>query len=117
MTTKEEIAAFERWHVRRQFDEETATWSFAVVDIVAALKSDSPRRYRNDLKRKLGVEGSEVYEKVVRFKCSAGLSGSRPVSNSPVVSRNCKGSPVMRWPGFFQGFKNSIFQMLGTRIS
>lgn len=72
MTPKEEIAAFERWHVRRQFDEETETWYFSVVDIVAALtESDNPRRYWSDLKRKLSAEGSEVYEKIVRFKMTA----------------------------------------------
>ncbi|MDD4701178.1 MAG: BRO family protein [Desulfovibrio sp.] len=73
--TKEEIAAFERWHVRRQFDEETETWYFSVVDIVAALTEQqdfqTSRKYWNKLKERLKKEGSELVTKCHRLKLTA----------------------------------------------
>ena len=63
------VALFEKWKVRREYDEKTETWWFSVVDIVQVLtESENPRRYWSDLKRKLVGEGSEVYEKIVRLK-------------------------------------------------
>ena len=69
---KEEITAFDNKSIRRQFDEETETWYFSVVDIIEVLtESENPRRYWSDLKRKLSSEGSQVYEKIVHFKMTA----------------------------------------------
>ena len=63
------VALFEKWKVRREYDEKTETWWFSVVDIVQVLtESENPRRYWSDLTRKLVREGSEVYEKIVRLK-------------------------------------------------
>jgi len=57
------LAVFEDFHIRRQFDEETETWYFSVVDIIAALiqQTDyqSARKYWNKLKERLKKEGSQ----------------------------------------------------------
>ncbi|MFH0987775.1 MAG: BRO family protein [Parcubacteria group bacterium] len=71
ITTKA-IAIFEGKQIRRHWDEERELWYFSVIDMVMALKESSiPRRYWSDLKNKLKIEGSEVYEKIVQLKILA----------------------------------------------
>ena len=66
------LVIFEDKRVRRQYDEETGTWYFSVIDVVEVLTGSSiPKRYWSDLKKKLIIEGSEVYEKIVRLKMMA----------------------------------------------
>ena len=63
------IRLFEKNHVRSAWDEEREEWLFSVVDVVAVLTgTDNPRRYWSDLKRKMKVEGSQLYEKIVQLK-------------------------------------------------
>ncbi len=55
--------------IRTAWNSEEEEWYFSVVDIVAVLTdSANPRRYWSDLKRKLTLEGSELYEKIVQLK-------------------------------------------------
>ena len=62
-------AVFDGKHIRRFWNEQEEKWYFAVVDVVEALTESSiPKRYWSDLKRKLSVEGSQVYEKIVQLK-------------------------------------------------
>ncbi len=66
------IAIFEDRPVRRVWIEKEEKWYFSVVDIIAVLTDSSiPKRYWTDLKNKLGIEGSEVYEKIVQLKLTA----------------------------------------------
>jgi len=66
---KNKIKIFEERQVRAVWDETTEKWWFSVVDIIAILTdSDNPRRYWSDLKRKLRVEGSQLYENIVQLK-------------------------------------------------
>ena len=69
MTKKEAIKIFEEKKVRTLWDDETEEWYFSVVDVVSVLTdSENPRRYWSDLKRKLSVEGSQLYAQIVQLK-------------------------------------------------
>ena len=64
-----EIKLFEGQNIRYVWDEGNEQYFFSVVDVIQVLtESTTPRRYWSDLKRKLAVEGSELYEKIVQLK-------------------------------------------------
>lgn len=66
------IKLFENKKVRTFWDETEEKWYFSVVDVIEILTGSSiPKRYWSDLKKKMSVEGSEVYEKIVRLKMQA----------------------------------------------
>lgn len=70
-------AVFKGKRIRRQWDAKLEKWYFSVVDVVEALSGSSiPRRYWSDLKTKLRIEGSQVYEKIVQLKLEA-LDGKK----------------------------------------
>ncbi len=56
-------ALFENHQIRRVYDEKSATWWFSVVDIIQVLTQQADyqtaRKYWNQLKRRLGKEGSQ----------------------------------------------------------
>ena len=63
------IAIFEGNKIRRAWDDKKEKWYFSVVDIIFSLtKTDRPRKYWDDLKRKLKSEGSELSEKIGQLK-------------------------------------------------
>jgi hypothetical protein len=63
------IAIFEGNKIRRVWDDKKEKWYFSVVDIIFSLtKTDRPRKYWDDLKRKLKSEGSELSEKIGQLK-------------------------------------------------
>jgi DNA-damage-inducible protein D len=58
---------FEEKEVRRTWHNEQ--WYFSVIDVVAILsQSNRPRKYWDDLKRKLKDEGGELFEKIGQLK-------------------------------------------------
>lgn len=60
---------FENNEIRSIWDNEKEEYYFSVVDVIFALtQSDRPRKYWNDLKKKLEKEGSELSEKVGQLK-------------------------------------------------
>ncbi|MEO6684726.1 MAG: BRO family protein [Dyadobacter sp.] len=66
------IKLFEEKKVRSHWDEEKEVWYFSVIDVIQILTDSSiPKRYWSDLKKKLSMEGSEAYEKIVRLKLLA----------------------------------------------
>lgn len=66
------ISIFEGKKIRKIWDEKDQKWYFSVVDVVGALSdSDRPRKYWDDLKRKLQDEGSELSEKIGQLKMEA----------------------------------------------
>src|SRR3989344_4589180 len=72
-SSKNQLAIFENFKIRRYFDEKKEIWYFSVVDIIVALtQSDRPRKYWNDLKNKLKLEGSELSDKIGQLKMVAG---------------------------------------------
>ncbi|MFH1608427.1 MAG: Bro-N domain-containing protein [Patescibacteria group bacterium] len=64
------ITLFEGNKVRRIWHD--GRWFFSVIDVIQVLtESTIPKRYWSDLKNRLKLEGSEVYEKIVRLKLIA----------------------------------------------
>ena len=69
MTQHNKIQLFEEKKVRAIWDDEAEKWYFSVVDVIAVLtNSERPRKYWNDLKKKLTEEGSELSPKVGQLK-------------------------------------------------
>ena len=69
MSENTQIKIFEEKKVRTIWDAEKEDWYFSVVDVVAVLtESDRPRKYWNDLKKKLQQEGSELSEEIGQLK-------------------------------------------------
>ena len=65
-----QLAIFRGRKVRRIIHNNE--WWFSVVDIIEALTgNDRPRKYWNDLKKKLKEEGSEVSDKIGQLKMQA----------------------------------------------
>jgi prophage antirepressor-like protein len=65
------VAVFEGKHIRKIMHEDE--WWFSVIDIIEVLTgNDRPRKYWNDLKKKLNSEGYvEVSEKIGQLKMMA----------------------------------------------
>lgn len=69
MAKETSIILFNQKKVRRYWDEDKELWYFSVVDVVEILTdSKRPRKYWNDLKKKLCEEGSELSEKIGQLK-------------------------------------------------
>ncbi len=66
------IQLFEEKKVRTAWDEASEEWYFSVVDVIEVLTgTDRLRKYWNDLKKKLTVEGSVLSEKIGQLKMVA----------------------------------------------
>ena len=69
---KDSIKIFDEKKVRTLWDEETEEWYFSIIDIIEVLTdTDRPRKYWNDLKKKLQKEGSELSDKIGQLKMLA----------------------------------------------
>ncbi|MDE2414360.1 MAG: hypothetical protein KGM60_06330 [Comamonadaceae bacterium] len=66
---------FEGQAIRRMYDESTDTWWFSVVDVVQVLTQQADdltaRKYWNQLKRRLAMEGSELVTNCHQLKMPA----------------------------------------------
>ena len=63
------IKLFDGKEIRTHWDEEKQEWYFSVVDVVGVLSGSSqPRKYWNDLKKKLDTMGSELSENIGQLK-------------------------------------------------
>ncbi len=96
MDENNKIQLFEDKRIRTAWFEDTQEWYFSVIDIVEVLTgSDNPRRYWSDLKRKLKVEGSQLYEKIVQLKMTAedGKMRSTDVANTEQLLRLIQSIP------------------------
>ena len=72
ITAKDAVRIFEETKVRAQWNEEEEKWYFSVIDVVAVLSgTERPRRYWNDLKKKLAKEGSQLSGKIGQLKMRA----------------------------------------------
>lgn len=70
------LALFEKFKIRRHYDEEKEIWYFSVVDIIQVL-TDQPeyqkaRKYWNKLSERLKKEGNESVSNCHRLKLQAG---------------------------------------------
>ena len=69
MNQEEAIKLFNENQVRVHWDGEKEKWYFSIVDVIEILaENDRPRKYWNDLKKKLREEGSELSEKIGQLK-------------------------------------------------
>jgi hypothetical protein len=60
---------FEGKEIRSIWNNENQEYYFSVIDVIDVLtNSKTPKRYWSDLKNKLINEGSQLYDKIVRFK-------------------------------------------------
>lgn len=58
--------------MRTLWDDVEEKWYFSIIDTIEVLTgTDRPRKYWNDLKKKLKTEGSEVSEKIGQLKMPA----------------------------------------------
>ena len=72
MTKETSIKLFENKKVRSLWDAEAEKWYISIVDVIEVLtESNRPRKYWDDLKRKLQAEGSELSEKIGQLKMQA----------------------------------------------
>lgn len=78
MTQKNAIKIFEEKKVRTVWDDETETWYFSIIDVIAALtESIDPRKYWNKLKQRLKEEGNETVTNCHQLKMKASDSKMR----------------------------------------
>ena len=67
-----ELKLFQGTNIRSLWDDAQEKWYFSIVDVVGALADNPrPRKYWNDLKRKLQAEGSQLSEKIGQLKMQA----------------------------------------------
>ena len=72
MNKEKAIKLFDQNQVRVHWDGKNEKWYFSIVDVVEILaENDRPRKYWNDLKKKLREEGSEMSEKIGQLKMVA----------------------------------------------
>jgi len=63
------LQLFEKQQVRSIWDEEQEKWYISIIDVIEILtESDRPRKYWDDLKRKLKAEGSQLSENIGQLK-------------------------------------------------
>jgi DNA-damage-inducible protein D len=103
------LAVFEDYKIRRVYDEESETWNFSVVDIIAALIQQpdfqTARKYWNKLKERLKKEGSQSVTNCHRLKLEAadGKKYATDVANAEILLRiiqsvpSPKAEPIKLW--------------------
>jgi prophage antirepressor-like protein len=121
---KDSIKIFDEKKVRTQWDEETEEWYFSIIDVVEVLTdTDRPRKYWNDLKKKLQKEGSELSEKIGQLKMRAvdGKMYKTDVANTNQLFRliqsipSPKAEPFKLW--IAQVAKERLDQMQDPELS
>lgn len=69
MTKETAIKLFEQKQIRSVWSDEDEKWYFSIVDVIQVLtESTIPKRYWTDLKKKLKIEGSQLYDNLVQLK-------------------------------------------------
>jgi len=69
MDKENAIKLFQDKRVRVIWDEEKEKWYFSIIDVIDVLTgTDRPRKYWNDLKTKLNLEGSQLSDKIGQLK-------------------------------------------------
>ncbi|MCK9638573.1 MAG: Bro-N domain-containing protein [Prolixibacteraceae bacterium] len=112
---KDGIKIFEARKVRTIWDEETEEWYFSIINVVEVLTdTDRPRKYWNDLKKKLQKEGSELSEKIGQLKMPAsdGKKYKTDVANTDQLFRLIQSIPSPK----AEPFKLWIAQVAKERL-
>ncbi|MCL6495450.1 MAG: Bro-N domain-containing protein [Ignavibacterium sp.] len=101
------IKLFESKKIRSVWNEETQKWYFSIIDVIEVLtESKRPRKYWNDLKKKLSNEGfDQLSEKIGQLKLEAedGKKYLTDVADTETLMRliqsipSPKAEPFKRW--------------------
>lgn len=101
------IKLFESKRIRSEWNESEQKWYFSIIDIIEALEaSERPRKYWNDLKKKLLQEGyNQLSEKIGQLKMIApdGKKYKTDVADAETLLRiiqsipSPKAEPFKRW--------------------
>jgi hypothetical protein len=101
------IKLFETKKIRSVWNEETQKWYFSIIDVIEVLtESKRPRKYWNDLKKKLLNEGfDQLSEKIGQLKLEAedGKKYLTDVADAETLMRliqsipSPKAEPFKRW--------------------
>jgi hypothetical protein len=109
MDHEQALAVFEDFEIRRIYDEQSETWYFSVVDIIAALLGQpdyqAARNYWKVLKNRLKKEGSQSVTNCNRLKLTAadGKKYFSDVANPETLLRliqsvpSPKAEPIKLW--------------------
>ncbi len=74
---------FEGSKIRNIWDSQKQEYYFSVVDVIGALANPKePRKYWNDLKKKLKEEGSELSEKIGQLKMKSKKDGKNYLTDA-----------------------------------
>ena len=93
---QDSIILFQESGVRRVWDEKREQWYFSIIDVIQILTdSKRPRRYWNDLKKKLDDEGSQLSEKIgqLKLKSSDGKMYNTDVTDTENLLRLIQSIP------------------------
>ena len=105
----QDLAVFEKFNVRRHFNEKKQKWFFSVIDIVAVLTDETDykksKSYWSTLKSRLKKEGSEVVTNCDQLKMKAqdGKSYKTDVADLETILRlvqsitSKKAEPIKLW--------------------
>jgi len=106
------LAIFEKFKIRRHYDEEKEVWYFSVVDIIQALINQpdfqKARKYWNKLSERLKEEGSQTVTNCHRLKMTAedGKMRETDVADPETLLRivqsvpSPKAEPIKLWSRF-----------------
>ena len=107
MSDQNKIQLFENQPIRTSWNEAQEDGYFSIVDVIHVLTgSENPRRYWNDLKRKLKSEGAtQLYENIVQLKMmsSDGKNYKTDAATTEQLLRiiqsipSPRAEPVKRW--------------------
>jgi prophage antirepressor-like protein len=112
---KNKIQLFEEKKVRTVWYDEQEEWYFSITDVIEVLTgTDRPRKYWNDLKKKLTSEGSELSEKIGQLKMKApdGKMRLTDVANTDQLFRLIQSIPSPK----AEPFKQWIAQVAKERL-
>lgn len=105
----QDLTIFEKFKIRRQYDEKEEKWYFSVIDIIAALTEQTDykkaKTYWTTLKNRLKKEGSEVVTNCDQLKMPAqdGKNRLTDVANVETILRlvqsvpSKKAEPIKLW--------------------
>lgn len=106
---KKELAIFEDYQIRREYDEKSETWYFSIVDIIRVLlqqpEYQTARNYWKVLKNRLLSEGSQLVTNCNQLKMKAedGRMRLTDVANPETLLRliqsvpSPKAEPIKLW--------------------
>lgn len=106
---KNNLAIFEKFKVRKHFDEEKQKWFFSVIDIVAILTEQTDykkaKSYWSTLKERLVKEGSELVTNCdqLKMRASDGKFYKTDVADTQTIFRliqsipSPKAEPIKMW--------------------